>query len=245
MTGRRVAAYIADRARETGARWAAAGRDRGRLETGLALRPSAYDRVVAQAETRKDHRQALIEGAIECLRTKGYGRTTARDIVAAADSHLPSINYYFGSKEKLLGEAISELVRRWTEQLIELLGEVEERDPWELLRIVAIDAARTFSEHRHIVAAFIESLAQANRSQDLRAQIADSYQELRLANRDLAEKLRAGEDRGPGAATEGAGSILMALADGLMIQLFLDPERTPKPEALVGGVRFLFGTGGE
>ena len=36
VTGRRVAGYLADRAGETGASWAAAGRDRGRVEETLA-----------------------------------------------------------------------------------------------------------------------------------------------------------------------------------------------------------------
>ena len=30
------------------------------------------------------HREDLLAGAVRCLREKGYGRTTARDIVAAS-----------------------------------------------------------------------------------------------------------------------------------------------------------------
>ena len=193
---------------------------------------------MTEARARKDHKQALIDGAIECLVTKGYGRTTSRDIVTAAGSHLPSINYYFGSKEELLSEAITELVRRWTEQLIEMLESVDERDPWRLLHLLTVAATESFAEHRPIIAAFTESLAQAGRSERLRAQLADSYQELRSANQRLAAKLRACDDGAD--AGDGAGSILMALSDGLMIQIFLDEERTPGPDELVEGVRKLF-----
>src|SRR5687768_12943490 len=52
------------------------------------------------------HREDLIAGAIKCLQTKGYARTTARDITAASGANLASIGYHFGSKEALLNEAL-------------------------------------------------------------------------------------------------------------------------------------------
>src|SRR3989440_872256 len=60
------------------------------------------------------HRDQLLEGAIECLRNKGYARTTARDIAAAANANLASIGYHFGSKEALLNEAITQTCEEWT-----------------------------------------------------------------------------------------------------------------------------------
>src|SRR5207244_12705654 len=63
------------------------------------------------------HRDQLLDGAIECLRTKGYARTTARDIAAAADANLASIGYHFGSKEALLNEAITRTCDEWTTRL--------------------------------------------------------------------------------------------------------------------------------
>ena len=63
------------------------------------------------------HREQLLEGAIECLRTKGYARTTARDIAAAAHANTASIGYHFGSKEALLNEAIVRTCDQWTTRL--------------------------------------------------------------------------------------------------------------------------------
>ena len=63
------------------------------------------------------HRDQLLEGAIECLRTKGYARTTARDIAHAANGNLASIGYHFGSKEALLNEAITRACDEWTTRL--------------------------------------------------------------------------------------------------------------------------------
>src|SRR5256714_10188090 len=56
---------------------------------------------------QRSHREQLLRGAIECLKEKGYARTTARDIAAAADANLASIGYHFGSKEALLDAAVA------------------------------------------------------------------------------------------------------------------------------------------
>src|SRR3954469_7803947 len=63
------------------------------------------------------HREALLQGAKECLRTKGYAHTTARDLVAASGANLSSIGYHFGSKEALLAEAFDEVFMEYTAQL--------------------------------------------------------------------------------------------------------------------------------
>src|SRR5436853_7888040 len=75
------------------------------------------------------HRDQLIEGAIECLRTKGYARTTARDIAKAADANLASIGYHFGSKEALLNEAIIRTCEQWTNRLGEAALAGDEESP--------------------------------------------------------------------------------------------------------------------
>ena len=48
------------------------------------------------------HREDLLEGAKRCLLEKGYGRTTARDLVQASGTNLASIGYHYGSKDALL-----------------------------------------------------------------------------------------------------------------------------------------------
>jgi len=63
------------------------------------------------------HREALLAGARQCLEEKGYARTTARDIAAAANANLASIGYHFGSKEALLNEAILRACDEWTTRL--------------------------------------------------------------------------------------------------------------------------------
>ena len=65
------------------------------------------------------HRDQLVKGAIKCLQTKGYARTTARDIATASGANLASIGYHFGSKEALLNEAMIRLFSRRNWQVLD------------------------------------------------------------------------------------------------------------------------------
>src|SRR5258708_2312687 len=89
----------------------------GRICTLVQYRRPSGCQAIVWAMPQISHREQLLEGAIECLRTKGYARTTARDIAAAANANLASIGYHFGSKEALLNEAITRTCDEWTTRL--------------------------------------------------------------------------------------------------------------------------------
>ena len=179
---------------------------------------------------RKVQRAALLEGAIECIQEKGYTRTTARDIVAAAGSHLPSINYYFGSKDALMDEALVESARRWLVLLTGVAAEKSSRDPWEWLRAVGAELLGASDENRPLLVAFLEARAQAERSEDLRRRLAEEIEDFRVALIRLAEPLLPPETVADRSVPEGFASLLLALADGLMTMRLLDPERSPSWE---------------
>lgn len=183
----------------------------------------------------RDHRAALLEAAIACLFEKGYARTTARDIVAAADSHLPSINYYYGSKDRLMGEAMAELIRRWVDELHGLVAETRGEDPRERLAGLTGQLFASYERSRPAVIGFIEVLAQAERSPELREQLAACYRALRVSSARVAiELLGWGEESDDRVLA--LASLLMAIADGLMIQWLIDPDSTPREEVLLAAV---------
>ena len=176
---------------------------------------------------RKVQRAALLEGAIECIQEKGYTRTTARDIVAAAGSHLPSINYYFGSKDALMDEALVESARRWLVLLTGVAAEKSSRDPWEWLRAVGAELLRASEDNRPLLVAFLEARAQAERSEELRRRLAQEIEDFRWAIIRLAEPLLPPETVPDRSVPEGFATLLLALSDGLMTMRLLDPERSP------------------
>ncbi len=186
-----------------------------------------------------DTRERLVEAAIELLVERGYARTTTRQIVAAADSHLPAVNYYFGSKERLLEEAVVEALRRWAQTTMAVADEPGPRDPGERLRRSIERFFATLEADRPYVVAALEAFAQAERSDALRERLAEAYQEFRDVVASSVDRAagRAGGPAGPDVL--GVSSLLIALFDGLAIQWLLAPERAPSPEQVIGSLAAL------
>lgn len=167
-------------------------------------------------------RERLLDSAIDLLAERGYARTTTRAIVERAGAHLPAVNYYYGSKDRLLEEAIVEALSRWTES--SMAAAVEERDLDLTVRLeLAIDRfMESLGEHRPNVLAAVEAFAQAGRSDPLRERLAAAYDECRrLIAAEIAQALGAGGDE------LAASSVVLALFDGLAIQWLLDPDAAP------------------
>jgi AcrR family transcriptional regulator len=184
---------------------------------------------------RQNHRERLIEGALRCLREQGYAHTTARDIVAAADSNLGSIGYHFGSKEALLNEAIREGFAEWTAQLGSIAFAEAGATPLERARASWLALTESFEEHRPLVVAFVEAMAQSMRSDELRAQLADVYEEGRAAVGRLVEASLGETDISP-EHLRAAASFMIAVCDGLLLQWLVDPDGAPSGQELTDGL---------
>jgi AcrR family transcriptional regulator len=184
---------------------------------------------------RENHREQLLRGALECLREKGYARTTARHIAAASDSNLGSIGYHFGSKQALLNAAICEGCAQWTDQLGRIAFGDEGATPVERLQAAWRGLADTFVEHRPLMVAFVEALAQAERSEELRRALADLYDETRAA---IGRMIQAalGEVELADDNARACASFLIAVCEGLLLQWLVDPQRTPSGEDLIAGL---------
>jgi AcrR family transcriptional regulator len=184
---------------------------------------------------RENHRERLLRGASLCLRQKGYARTTARDIAASAGSNLGSIGYHFGSKEALLNEAIREGCAQWTEQLGRIAFSDQGATPIERLHVAWRGLADTFEEQRPLLVAFVEALAQADHSEELRHQLADLYEESRAAVRQMIEAslgtVELADDHARACA-----SLLIAVCEGSLLQWLVDHQRAPSGEDLIAGL---------
>src|SRR5947209_635255 len=144
------------------------------------------------------HRDQLIKGAIKCLQTKGYARTTARDIAAASEAHLASTGYHFGSKEALLDHALIRIFEERNRHVGTVTFSTKDATPLQRMTTTFVAVREIFEKHRPVLVAFVEAMAQAERSSDLRAQMANHYREarrgigvmLRTGLGDAAERLR-------------------------------------------------------
>ncbi len=180
---------------------------------------------VRSAATTTTHKENLLEGALQCLQERGYARTTARDIVAASGANLGAIGYHYGSTERLLNEALLAGFERWFEELAAAASEaVREAEP-----LVAIARALplTFERNRPMARAFVEAVAQAESSEEVRAGLVDCY----ARGRQLLAGLLA-PDSPPSRELTLVASFLLAVFDGFLIQWLLDPEQAPDAEAM-------------
>jgi AcrR family transcriptional regulator len=182
------------------------------------------------------HREQLLQGAIECLRTKGYSRTTARDIAAAAGANLASIGYHFGSKEALLNEAILRTCDQWTERLGEAAFSGDANSPLDQMSASWVAMRESFNELRPVLVGLIEAVAQSAWSDELRDKLAAHYLASRervaaMVRQSLGEELER-----DGVDPRVVASFLIAVCDGLVLQWLLDPEQTPSGEQLTSSL---------
>src|SRR3954451_7270271 len=167
---------------------------------------------------RENHRERLLRGALKCLREKGYAHTTARDIAAAANANLGSIGYHFGSKEALLGEALKEGFRQWTEYVGSRALGGDGAGPLEQLRSSWSAAAGSLEEEPGLMLAFVEALPAAAHSPALREQLADLFEEARQATEAMIEAAIPETKDLDRRGVRAIASLLIAIVDGLALQ---------------------------
>ncbi|TCK27139.1 TetR/AcrR family transcriptional regulator [Pseudonocardia endophytica] len=183
------------------------------------------------------HREELLEGAAQCLYDKGFGRTTARDVVAASGTNLASIGYHFGSKDALLTEALLAATTAWGEELDHALTATDtSADPQEHLEETWSRVVGLFSTQRRLWATHVEALAQAERLPELRSSLVEAQREVReglaLTFHTLPDDPEAADRR-----AHVLGVVYQALLTGVMVQWLLDPESAPSGADIAEGLR--------
>jgi AcrR family transcriptional regulator len=184
------------------------------------------------------HREDLLAGAKRCLYERGYGRTTARDIVAASGANLASIGYHFGSKEALLTAAIIDSFAEWGTELdgvmVSLAGKTDV-DPGERLQETWGLLIKSFATHRPIWVSSMEAFAQAEHIPEVREQLSASFEETRAG---LAAVIMDAAGITEERAARAIGALVLAMLPGLALQWLLDPERTPTADDLGEALKY-------
>ena len=176
------------------------------------------------------HRDDLLAAAKRLIVERGFSRTTARDLVAASGTNLGSIGYHFGSKQRLMREAIHELLHGWALELDAVALAPPDAGPVERLRASWSVMLASLSERRALTAAMFESIAESTRDEDLRLAIAAQHARTR---EEVTRTVEAA--LGPEGAqyADTLARYLIAVADGFMLQDLLEPDRTPTGDQLV------------
>jgi AcrR family transcriptional regulator len=175
------------------------------------------------------HREDLLDGAVTCLREKGYAQTTARDIVAASGTNLASIGYHYGSLKALLNAAVLKALDDFGEQMAQAMSAADAAaTPLERFERFWAEVIGSFGTSREVWLATFDIFAVAQRDQELRAAVADGIEDARA----LWAQMLYGVDPADSRRARAVGSVHQALVSGVLVQWLLDPDRAPSPADL-------------
>jgi AcrR family transcriptional regulator len=166
---------------------------------------------------QRSNRASLIEGTLVCLEKLPPERVTARAITEESGANLASIAYHFGSKDNLVTEAVIEGLDRWLAEVTASLEKLDSREPVELYRLAGEAIAASRRRHTGLARNFIGALAKAQHDARVRQLLADGFRRTRPA---VATLLGLGDDQ----AGEDAAGLTLALFNGLLFQVLLDPD---------------------
>lgn len=188
------------------------------------------------------NREDLLTGAKRCLRSKGFARTTARDVATASGVSLAAIGYHFGSKEALLTQALVEATGEWVEELGRVLASDLDADatPMEQFELTWTRLLELFGAHRQLWAANFEVSPYIETMPEVRRVMASAQQAARLG---LARLFLGIDNSTDPEAAQDAGGFYYALLAGVMTQWLVDPDRAPSASELAHGLRIVSGAG--
>ncbi len=172
---------------------------------------------------------ALLQAAKRLVVERGYAGTSVRDLAAASGTNLAAVNYHFGSKEALLNEALQDSFLEWSNRIARAAGSELDTGPLDQMLACMRMLLDELAENQALFAAFLEGLLQAQRSPELHSQLAEHYIEQR---RWVGEIVTAGpgEREIPPRMVQVISSLVLAIADGLLLQSLLDPDVAPTGE---------------
>lgn len=183
-----------------------------------------------------DNREKLLAAAKHLILTKGYERTSVRDLAGEAGVSMAAIGYHFRSREGLLTEALTHVFNEWGERFFTKLSKAREdsEDPnlalWNTL-------SHSYKEDREFWLVSTAVLIQAQDSPELRQWLSEGQD----SGRKFLTSVFLGipeEDVTPQMART-VGSVYLALMGGLASQWLTDSEGTPVAEEIMEGLKLI------
>lgn len=167
------------------------------------------------------NREDLLAGARKVILERGVAKATARDIAAAAGVSLAAIGYHFGSKDRLVTEALAEALGNAIGDAMEaLIADGAGSSPLAGFTGLWNAMPAVFADNHEAMLASLENIVRIVRSDDARAQLGD---QLSHAFADLAATVRAAHPELDVAQADAIGRLYFALVQGLGVLWLLNP----------------------
>jgi AcrR family transcriptional regulator len=177
-----------------------------------------------------DTKTALLDAAKQLVGERGYAGASVRELAAAAGANIAAVNYHFGSREKLLNQAVLECFLEWSDRVTEVDVDPD-AEPLAQLAARARQMIDGLPAAQPAFVVFLEALLQARRSPELHRQLSEHYCEQRRRAMQSIAASKSGREL-PSRFQEVLASYVLAVVDGLQVQALLDPEAIPTGEEL-------------
>jgi AcrR family transcriptional regulator len=161
-------------------------------------------------------RDRLLEATLESLRVKGLDGLTSREIAGAAEVNLQAITYHFGSKDSLVAAALTELVNRRLDPVVDALE--ADGDPAERL-FDALDTIRNaFAVGREDLKAYADAVAASSTNAELARSVGEIHDRVsHYLSQLIAEMQRDGYVQ-KWVEPDSMAALLISIGDGLATQ---------------------------
>ncbi|WP_166982460.1 TetR/AcrR family transcriptional regulator [Paramicrobacterium fandaimingii] len=186
------------------------------------------------------NREDLLAGARKVIVERGIAKTTARDIAAAAGVSLAAIGYHFGSKDRLVTEALVETLGTGIgDDLENLVLEGTGASLLDGFATLVNDVPSVFAANREALLASLENvvhvLRDSSESRKLHEAVAEGYRgmakNLVLAHPELDER-----------QANSIARLYYVLTQSLGILWLLDSEALPSGDELAEAVATIGGS---
>jgi AcrR family transcriptional regulator len=179
-----------------------------------------------------DTKTALLDAAKQLVGERGYAGASVRELAAAAGTNIAAVNYHFGSREKLLNQAVLEYFLEWNDRVSEVDVDPD-AEPLAQLAGRARQMIDGLPAAQPAFVVFLEALLQARRSPELHSQLCEHYAEQRRRAMQSIAASTSGREL-PSRFQEVIASYILAVVDGFQVQALLDPAAIPTGEELAG-----------
>jgi AcrR family transcriptional regulator len=183
------------------------------------------------------HREDLLAGAKRCIHERGYGRTTARDIVAASGTNLASIGYHYGSKEALLNAALIEATGEWSEEFGPAIAAVDDPDPYRRFELAWDAVIATFRRR----AGWSRRTSRPSCRACTRTTSGSPSVPCSTTPVTAGRAVLRARPEADGETAWAVGCFLHVVLTGLMAQWLVDADRVPTGRQLADGLRVVLG----
>jgi AcrR family transcriptional regulator len=176
-----------------------------------------------RSKGHRDHgvRDRLVDATRDCVRTRGVADTSSRLIAETAGVNLAAITYYFGSKNELVGFALAEELREWTQPALDRLA--APGDPASRLLGTVDILGTAFDEHRERVPGLLEVFVHTARDRDPRNPIVAVWTEVRSRLGTVIDELRTLAVIPAWVDPDAMASLIVAVVAGTVVNETVDP----------------------